>query len=279
MAVEIARRIDERQRMLGGVELLTMRGTSAEVAIDTAATHPDHAVIAFIEADALWTRNGDAPWRRAESGLVIAAPGISRDLRGEGDWLVTAALLPRSAVATFASPFPDEPQLFTDRRLLDLAMERFIDGVLGVEIPATEIEQRALEHMVIDLGGAIVRDRVGEIASRVSSRAALRDRAVGFIAQQCSDPDLAPVDVANAVESSLRLLQVVFAEAGNTVAGEIRRQRARLARSLLVDSRFDELGLELIAQLSGFRSSMSLRRALEDVYQTTPRALRAERPA
>lgn len=81
------------------------------------------------------------------------------------------------------------------------------------------------------------------------------------------------------MRSSLRQLQLVFAEAENSVAGEIRHQRARLAKSLLLDSRFDSLSIEQISQRAGFPPPISLRRALEEEYGATPRALRAHREA
>ena len=105
------------------------------------------------------------------------------------------------------------------------------------------------------------------------------ERAIAVIAQQCGDPRLNPSRVAHEVQSSLRQLQLVFSEPGNSVAGEIRRQRARLAHSLLVDSRYDVLSIDQIAQRAGFNSPMSLRRALDEAYETTPRALRAARRA
>jgi transcriptional regulator GlxA family with amidase domain len=127
------------------------------------------------------------------------------------------------------------------------------------------------------MGGAILLDRIGAVSGHGSPHAVLRDRAIAVISQQCGDPSLAPTQVAREVQSSLRQLQLVFAEADNSVAGEIRRQRARLARSLLIDSRFDVLSIEQVAQRSGFQSPMSLRRALDEAYKTTPRALRAQR--
>src|SRR5690606_12003261 len=106
---------------------------------------------------------------------------------------------------------------------------------------------------------------------------ALRDRALAVIAQQRGDAELTPARVAREVQSSLRRVQVTFADAGTTVAGEIRRQRGRLAYSLLTDSRYDVLSIEQIAERSGFGTTMSLRRALHDLYRASPRTLRAQR--
>ncbi|PVE97120.1 helix-turn-helix domain-containing protein [Microbacterium sp. TPD7012] len=268
-----------RERTPGSVILLTMSGTSSEVAIDTLTAHPEHAVFAFIQAEALWSRMQDEPWLQIENGMVIAAPGLTRGLRCQGAWSATVALVPRTAMASFVSTLPTDARIFPERRLLDRAMQDFVEGLLEADERATAIERYAVEQLVVEMGGAILLDRVGAVSGQGSPRAVLRDRAIAVIAQQCGDPSLTPTQVAREVQSSLRQLQLVFAEAENSVAGEIRRQRARLARSLLVDSRYDVLSIEQIAQRSGFQSPMSLRRALDEAYRATPRALRARRRA
>lgn len=268
-----------RERTPGSITLLTLRGASSEVTIDTTTAHPEHAVFAFIDAEALWSRAQDEPWLQIEAGLIISAPGIARGLRCQGHWRATVAFVPRAAMASFVAALPTDVQLFPERRLLDRAMQDFIEGLLDADERATAIERYAVEQLIVEMGGAILLDRVGAVSGHGSPHAVLRDRAIAVISQQCGDPSLTPTQVAREVQSSLRQLQLVFAEADNSVAGEIRRQRARLARSLLVDSRYDVLSIEQIAQRAGFQSPMSLRRALDEAYNTTPRALRAQRRA
>ena len=268
-----------RERTPGAVTLLSSRGTSTEFKVDTAAARPDQAVFAFVEADRVWSKLADEPWVEIGSGLVIAASGITRGLRWQGSWHAAIAYVPRAAMASFVPALPTDVEVFPERRLLDRAMQDFIEGLLDADEQATAIERYAVEQLVLEMGGAILLDRVGAVSGHGSPRAVLRDRAIAVIAQQCGDPSLTPTQVAREVQSSLRQLQLVFAEAENSVAGEIRRQRARLARSLLVDSRYDVLSIEQIAQRAGFQSPMSLRRALDEAYRTTPRALRSQRRA
>ncbi|WP_350353274.1 helix-turn-helix domain-containing protein [Microbacterium sp. A8/3-1] len=264
-----------RERTPGTVILLALRGTSTEFSIDTTAA----AVLAFVKAEALWSRNQGEPWLQIGSGLVIAAPGIVRTLRCQGSWRAAITFVPREAMASFVPALPPDMQIFPDRRLLDRAMQTFIEGLLSGDERATAIERYALEQLIVEMSGAILLDRVGAAPGLGSPRAVLRDRAMAVIAQQCGDPSLTPSQVAREVQSSLRQLQLVFAEAENSVADEIRRQRARLARTLLGDSRYDVLSIEQVAKRAGFQSPMSLRRALAEAYKTTPRALRAQRHA
>ncbi len=265
------------ERTPGPVILLSLHGASTELAIDTATAHPEHAVFAFVDAAGLSTKTADGPWMQTESGLVLAAPGVTHHVRCEGAWHVTAAYVPRAALGAFVAALPSVAWILSERRPLDRAMQAFIEQILDTDEQATSIERYAIEHLIVEMSGAILLDRVGAASGQRSPRAALRDRAVAVIAQQCGDPALNPASVAREVQSSLRQLQLVFAEAENSVAGEIRHQRARLAKSLLTDSRFDVLSIEQVSQRAGFHSPMSLRRALDEDYGTTPRALRAHR--
>ncbi len=264
-----------RGRISGTVVLLSMRGRSTEFSFDTASTHPDHAVFAFFDAPVASTRRYDGRWMPVDSGVVLAPPGVMRTLRCEGAWRITAAYVPRTALASFVAALPTTARILAERRPLDRAMQAFIEQVLAADDQATPVERYAIEQLILEMSGAILLDRVGTDAARRSPHRLLRERAVAVIARECSDPALTPGLVAREVQSSLRQLQLVFAEAGNSVAGEIRRQRAHLAKSYLSDSRFDSLSIEQVAQRAGFHSPMSLRRALDEGYGTTPRALRA----
>lgn len=268
-----------RVRSSRGVLLLGMGGATSELTVDTVSAYPDHSVFAFLEAQALWSRVDGEPWVETESGLVIAPHGITRRLRAAGVWRCVAALVPRSAIASFVPSLPPDASVYPERRLLDASLQRFIAGLLDTDAHASAIEQYAIEQLVMEMSGALVLDRVGGVTGQGTPHEVLRERAIAVIAQQCGDPSLNPARVAREVQSSLRQLQLVFSEVSNSVAGEIRRQRARLAHSLLMDSRYDVLSIDQIAQRAGFQSPMSLRRALDESYSATPRALRSARRA
>lgn len=268
-----------RVRTSGGVRLLGLAGGTSELSIDTVSVYPEYSVFAFVEAQALWSRLDGEPWVETEGGLVIAPHGITRRLRWAGAWRVTAALVPRAAIASFTQSVAPDAKVYPERRLLDASMQRFVAGLLEADSQASAIEQYAIEQLVMEMSGAVLLDRVGAVTGQGTPHEVLRGRATAVIAQQCGDPGLNPTQVAREVQSSLRQLQLVFAESGGSVAGEIRRQRARLAHSLLMDSRYDVLSIDQIAQRSGFHSPMSLRRALDEAYACTPRALRSARRA
>ncbi len=255
-----------------------MHSSSTELAIDNVTAYAGHAVFAFIEADSLSLRRLDGSWWQGRGDLMISVFGSSLGLRVQGAWRAIVTLIPRAMMTTFVSTLSVDTQVFSDRRLLDRAMQNFVEGLLKVaHEQATAIERYAVERLIVEMGEAILLDRWGAMSGPRSPRAALRDQAIAVIAQQCADPNLTPTRVAREVHSSLRKLQIVFAEFGNSVAGEIRRQRTCIARSLLTDSRYDVLSIEQIAEQAGFRTTMSLRRNLEQAYKMTPRALRTGR--
>ena len=78
------------------------------------------------------------------------------------------------------------------------------------------------------------------------------------------------------VGSSLRYLQAALNRKGTSIAAEIRRERTRRARDLLRDSTADSFSIDEIANRCGFGSSSSLRRALDDIYDRSPREIRQQ---
>lgn len=268
--------VNARERICGGVALWSIWGDAVEFTVQPEPGE-DHLSFIFVDTGVFTSRRANEPWLAFESGLIVAPNGIARQVRFNGAWRLLIAQMPRSAVAAFVPQLPDVVTSFPDRRLLDLAMRAFLAEVIDREEPSSAIEQYALEQLFMEMGGAVLLDRLGTNGAHGSPRSVLRDRALAVIAQQSADLTLTPARVAYDVASSLRHLQSVFAEAGTTVAGEIRRHRARLARALLADSRYDVLTVEQIAQRSGFGNAMGLRRALHEVYRASPRMLRSER--
>ncbi|WP_309064566.1 helix-turn-helix domain-containing protein [Microbacterium sp.] len=269
-----APRITTRQRVCGSVTIWTIETDAAEYQVQPEPDDDQFFTFAFIESGRVLSKFHDEPWRNIGPSLVIAPEGLERRLRFEGTCRLTVAKVPKSAIAGFVTELPGSARVLEDQRLLDRALLAFLTAVMDAEGEGSAIDRYAIEHLVLEMCGAILLDRLGTVWAQGNPAAALRDRALAVIAQQCEDSDLTPERVAKAVQSSLRHLQSLFADAGTTVAGEIRRHRARLARATLLDSRYDVLSVEQVAQRSGFRNTMSLRRALHEIYGTGPRELR-----
>ncbi|MFB7844565.1 helix-turn-helix transcriptional regulator [Microbacterium sp. NPDC056052] len=95
------------------------------------------------------------------------------------------------------------------------------------------------------------------------------------IVKGAPDPRFHPESVAATLALSLRTLQRrISAETGTTLRELILRERAGLAKRLLMDRARADMGLSEIAEASGFGSAMTLRRAIKQCYDTTPDRLR-----
>jgi len=265
------------ERRFGRVSVSRMSGHS--VGFTGAPSSVEESVdIAFIET-------GDVEHEHAESGKWGAVPGavvvapswVPRRLRFPGEWSAVSVRVNRTAVEAFAPRLPDELGVFTERSTLDRAMHAFVAEVGRRERSLSSLERYAIEQLLTEMTGSVLLDRFGGGWSAGSPTAVLRDRAIAVIAQSRADPSLNAEMVAAAVQSSLRRVQAAFAEVDNSISAEIRRQRARLARSLLIDSRYDVLSIEQVAEQSGFGTTMSLRRALTEFYDIGPRELRITR--
>jgi AraC-like DNA-binding protein len=214
------------------------------------------------------------------SGALLVVPGgegVVTPFRGRGD--VDRIRLTRSTAETFAPHALAGLQFFPTLTRLDQATHSFIRAMMGhsADRRRSSIEDYASEQIVLELAGSTLLEHCGSSWAPGSASSALRDEAMAVIAQRCADKHLKPEAVAKAVQSSLRRVQAAFAEVGNSIAAEIRRQRGRLARNLLTDSRYDVLSVQQIAEQTGFGTTAALRRALDELYGCGPRELREGR--
>ncbi|MDQ0644559.1 helix-turn-helix domain-containing protein [Microbacterium murale] len=262
-----------RKHAIDDIVLLSLRGTaSTELSIETHSKHPDDALFLFVTSRGFSRR----PWQEVEpqSTLILAPSGANVKLTCGGRWDVIVALSPRASIETMVESLPTKPRTYPDRRVLDRSMQRFVEELLDADTAPTSIERYAIAQLLAEMSGAILLDRFGLAGQE--HRDTPVTRAIALISQQCTDPDLTPAVVAHAVHTSLRLLQIGFAEEGKTIASEIRWQRARVARALLTDSRHSHLSVTEIMERAGFRTAMSMRRALDQEYGATPRTLRRQ---
>lgn len=248
----------------GRVALLTLQGdASADLRANTPPHRSDHVAIMFVTAIALRRQ----PLREVKNRyLVIADSDSVTTMRCMGRWKMTRLLVPHSMM--FPHVLSGCNQTHTGHRQLERAVERFIDTLLETSSGVTSLEQHATEPLLIEMSRALLLDRIQP--DMLSSRRGLLTRATALMQQQCGDPGLTPTCIARDTGTSLRQLQVAFADAGTTVAEELRRERALKARAMLTDQRFAAFSIDQIRERSGFQTSMSFRRALLMIFESTP---------
>lgn len=216
-------------------------------------------------------------WITSSGPLMIAPSGLPNRVRFNSEWKFVVARVPRQALLPFVPMLTDEVRVFSELSVPEKAMEAFLEQSVESEQEVSPGDSSTVDRMVLEMVGAVVRGRQSGRLLQGSPHAVLLDRVMFQINAHSSDSQLDPARLAREAGVSLRHLQAVFSEAGTSVAGEIRRDRARIARSTLQDARFDELTVEEVALQSGFGSSVSMRRALDEIYRLNPRELRNRR--
>ncbi|WP_125098147.1 helix-turn-helix domain-containing protein [Leucobacter chromiireducens] len=270
--------VNAHVRAFGALLVIEAWGTASE--IERRPLRPGFPTmdIIFVEQGEFEYLDGTA-WRVSRGPLMIAPSGLPHRVRFTTDWRFIVARVPRDALLPFVPLLSDQVSIATELRMTERAMQALLTDLVRNPDPATEADSHTIDRQVLDMAGTLVLARQRPDERSGSPRNSLRTRALSAIAARSGDTRLTPNELAEELSISLRRLQGVFAEAGSSVAGEIRRERARVARSLLQDARFDELGTTELAERAGFGSSSSMRRALEDLYGLGPRDLRSGRTA
>jgi AraC-like DNA-binding protein len=146
------------------------------------------------------------------------------------------------------------------------ALTALVSAATSADSPASQVlEGRAMADAAVSLlraavapadsGSALVRDHL-----------ALRIAMVGFIEDHLTDPALSAEAVAHHHHVSLRYAQLLFAEAGDTLAGHIRLRRLERARALI------DGGMPVTAAGAqvGFVDHGTFTRAFKRTYDVTP---------
>lgn len=258
---------------------LSISWISGDFAALDAIGSEDAVDIYFVTSGVIRDPQSGAHLSGDESVVVIpGGRGLQPPFTGDAE--AKRIRIQRSAAETFVPHALDSVTVTPLRSRLDDAAEAFIGAILNQ--PArhgSAIELYATEQILLELTGSLLLDHCGVSWDSTSLTSVLRDQAMAVISQRCADRDLNPEAVAKTVQSSLRRVQAAFAEVGNSIAAEIRRQRARLAKTLLTDIRYDVLSVQQIAEQTGFGTTAALRRALDELYGCGPRDLRERRGA
>lgn len=130
---------------------------------------------------------------------------------------------------------------------------------------------------VFDLLVAAVGERVGTPDTHDgASRRALLHRVETFIAGRLDDPDLTVGAVADAHHVSVRYLQKLFEQQGDTVSGWIRRRRLETIRRDLANPALAGRQISTIGAQWGFADATAFSRAFRGAYGITPSEYRAQ---
>lgn len=213
---------------------------------------------------ARWLFDGSQPleWT-LRSGMAVMVISVPAEVLGE--YVDTATMRIRI----------EDPRTSVDQAIAGFTLSIVNDRTaLEAHTPvAVYAIDRFLQEMVQIV---LVEDR-GASDLHSGSRQRFYLSAVALISERYRDPDLCIQDVASILNVSVRALQQSFQDAGTSFSSELRSQRARAARSLLMRPEFDVLTLAEIADHCGYHSVRGLRDELKHKFGVTPRGIRHAR--
>lgn len=270
--------MEARVRAFGAVLVIGVSGTGSE--FERRPLKPGLPTIDIIfvqQGEFAYLEHGS--WVTSSGPLMVAPSGLPHRVRFTTPWQFVVARIPRDALLPFVPLLDDRVHIYDELTVPERAMEAFLAQSVASDQEVSPGESHTVDRLVLEMAGTMLRGRQGPGLQLGSPHAVVRDRALAVIAQRSAEVQLGPASIAREVGASLRHLQAIFTQSGTSVAAEIRRERARVARAMLQDARFDELSIDEVARQAGFGSSVSLRRALDDTYRLTPRELRNRRVA
>lgn len=131
-----------------------------------------------------------------------------------------------------------------------------------------------LANALVNVVSAALLEKLHE-ARTTEDSGELIHRIRAFIESRLDDPDLAPLDIAQANHISIRYLQRLFEAEGMTVTDWVRRQRLERCRAELCDPRHLRTTISGIAARWGFPDSSYFSRIFKAAYNETPRTVRS----
>jgi AraC-like DNA-binding protein len=110
---------------------------------------------------------------------------------------------------------------------------------------------------------------------RASRALELSTRITNFIESHLNESTLGPMEIASALNISVRHVHRVFSSQGSTVADRIRTQRLKHCRADLCDPRLHGKSITEIAFYWGFNDSAHFSHAFKKEYRLSPRTFRS----
>ncbi|MGE8131443.1 helix-turn-helix domain-containing protein [Methylobacterium sp. NPDC080182] len=150
----------------------------------------------------------------------------------------------------------------------------FLRGLLSENSQLSHAAADKMSSIAIDLIAASLAERMALDTPKTLHSTVLVHRAKTYAMTNLADPDLEPSRVAAAVGISLRQLQSLFREHGQSVAAWIWQQRIERTAQWLTNPALLRLPLGEIARQCGFADQAHFSKRFRDHYGLTPSAYR-----
>ena len=156
---------------------------------------------------------------------------------------------------------------------LGRGLQAFLTSLLTQASEATPYTEYLVERLLAEMVFGVLVEAAPRAAVEGRKESGI-DRARSLMLVRRAESDFGVEALARDLHMSVRQVQRVFAAEGSAPADELRSLRVDLARELMSDSDYAPLGIEEIAEHSGFRGAAGLRRAFALAGLATPRAVR-----
>lgn len=141
------------------------------------------------------------------------------------------------------------------------------------QVASVQVGSAVLDLLHVGLASQL--DRPDSVGPGARHRA-LRTRCRAYIEAHLADPDLSPATVAAAHHISLRHLHRLFEDAGDGVAGLIRRRRLDRSRRDLLDPALLDRPVAAVGAQWGFPDAAHFNRTFKRAYGLPPAGFRRE---
>ena len=247
---------------LGPVLLVDASGEPQE--IERRPLLPGMPTLDFIFVETgTFTYSVGSSWERCEGPLMIAPSGMPQHVRFITPWRFLVARIATEALASFLPVIPTSATAYETLSIPERAMRGYLASA-GHPTAAEPAESLTASRLIVEMAGAVLRDRATTTSSRRDTGAGIWGHALAIIVEECSNSEFGPATLAGKVGCSLRRLQGEFSVHGTTVAAEIRRERARTARGWVRGRAQSGSSTAVMARRSGFAATSTMYRVLAE---------------
>lgn len=263
---------------LGDIDILRCDIGPSTIELRQRWRHGHWVLLGRSEGAALNITTADGKQVRAETGeAFLLQLSHAYRIRTEGSGRLTMVVLPANVLCELPDFVNTVSRRVVVGGMLSTPTWSFLDSLVDQPLPWAPLAAYYAESLITEMLTSIVLT-VDTANSRTPSERSLLRRARTHIAAFARDPRLSTQTIADSLGISVRSLQRVFANAGESLSAEMRRARVKAAITLLRSAEAEFMTLDEIAQNVGYVDAVAMRRSFHAAGADQPRNYRSKNP-
>ncbi|MFD5224624.1 helix-turn-helix domain-containing protein [Microbacterium sp. NPDC058342] len=194
-------------------------------------------------------------------------------IRAMGSGQLTAVTVPASSLCELPGFVQSVSKRVLVGGILSVPTWSFLNSLVDQPLPWAPMAAYFAETLITEMLSSVVLTIEASRSRSTSERSVLR-RARAHIAAFARDRRLSTQTIADSLGTSVRSLQRVFADAGQSLSTEMRRARVQAAIALLRSAEASFMSLDEIARSAGYLDAVAMRRAFHSAGARQPRRYR-----